>query len=158
LSIGYSTCHWCHVMERESFVDDDVAAALNADFVAVKVDREERPDVDRIYMTAMQALGQGGGWPLTVLLTPALEPFWGGTYFPRPTLLQLLPAIAKAWREQRGEIESTGAKVVEFLATLAAPAGEARAAAALADACATMLERQPDHLPGGFGGSRQIAS
>src|SRR5262249_25653228 len=75
LSIGYSTCHWCHVMERESFTDDEVGAALNADFVAIKVDREERPDVDRIYMTAMQALGQGGGWPLNVVLTPTLEPF-----------------------------------------------------------------------------------
>src|ERR1041385_5266388 len=158
LSIGYSTCHWCHVMEKESFVDDDVAAALNADFVPVKVDREERPDVDRIYMTAMQALGQGGGWPLTVLLTPSLEPFWGGTYFPRPTLLQLLPVIARAWREQRAQIESTGAQVVDFLATLAAPAGEARGGAALADACATMLERQHDHVQGGFGGGRKFPS
>src|SRR5437867_6427577 len=78
LSIGYSTCHWCHVMERESFEDPSVAALLNAHFVAVKVDREERPDVDRLYMTAMQALGMGGGWPLNVFLTPRLEPFYGG--------------------------------------------------------------------------------
>src|SRR5580765_2516983 len=87
LSIGYSTCHWCHVMERESFENEQVAAALNADFVPVKVDREERPDVDRMYMSAMQALGQGGGWPLNVFLTPELEPFWGGTYFPPSTTL-----------------------------------------------------------------------
>src|SRR5262245_1251565 len=110
LSIGYSTCHWCHVMERESFENDAVAAALNADFVPVKVDREERPDVDRVYMSAMQALGQGGGWPLNVFLTPELRPFWGGTYFPptramgRPGLVELLPRLAEVWREQREQI------------------------------------------------------
>src|SRR5712671_3410606 len=82
LSIGYSTCHWCHVMEHESFEHDSVAALLNEYFVAIKVDREERPDVDRIYMTASQAMGTGGGWPLNVFLTPDLEPFFGGTYFP----------------------------------------------------------------------------
>ncbi|MEK7329456.1 MAG: thioredoxin domain-containing protein, partial [Candidatus Eisenbacteria bacterium] len=78
LSIGYSTCHWCHVMERESFEDDSIAELLNRHFVAIKVDREERPDVDRLYMTAMQAMGMGGGWPLNAFLTPDLEPFFGG--------------------------------------------------------------------------------
>src|SRR5689334_1928546 len=82
LSIGYSTCHWCHVMERESFENVEVAALLDAHFVPVKVDREERPDVDRVYMTAMQAMGMGGGWPLNVFLTPDLKPFFGGTDLP----------------------------------------------------------------------------
>ncbi|MEN9285784.1 MAG: hypothetical protein RLZZ179_3277, partial [Verrucomicrobiota bacterium] len=83
LSIGYSTCHWCHVMERESFESEEVAAVLNERYVAIKLDREERPDIDHIYMTAMQALGLGGGWPLNVFLTPERKPFFGGTYFPK---------------------------------------------------------------------------
>ena len=82
LSIGYSTCHWCHVMERESFEDEKTAEYLNAHFVSIKVDREERPDVDKIYMTAVQAMGEGGGWPLNAFLTPDRKPFYGGTYFP----------------------------------------------------------------------------
>src|SRR5947207_3006321 len=90
LSVGYSSCHWCHVMERESFEDEGVAAFLNEHFVAIKVDREERPDVDDIYMTAVQMLTGSGGWPMTVLLTPEAKPFYGGTYFPRDRLLELL--------------------------------------------------------------------
>jgi uncharacterized protein len=122
LSIGYSTCHWCHVMERESFEDAAVAAALARDFVAIKVDREERPDVDRIYMTAMQAMGMGGGWPLNVFLTPELEPFFGGTYFPpgthpgRPGLLQLLPRVHQAWQDRREDVRGDGVRVLEALA------------------------------------------
>ena len=164
LSIGYSTCHWCHVMERESFEDQAVADVLNAHFVAVKVDREERPDVDRLYMTAMQALGQGGGWPLNVFLTPELEPFWGGTYFPptsamgRPGLLQILPRLAEAWREQRAEIAGTGGQVMSFLRTLAAPRGEAGDAATLASGCAEFLSRQWDDAHGGFGGAPKFPS
>ena len=102
LSIGYSTCHWCHVMERESFENENVAAFLNEHFVSIKVDREERPDVDKIYMTFVQATTGGGGWPLNVFLTPDLKPFFGGTYFPpdnrhgRPGFLQLLQQIAAA--------------------------------------------------------------
>src|SRR5580765_2392248 len=164
LSIGYSTCHWCHVMERESFENEQVAALLNAHFVPVKVDREERPDVDRLYMTAMQALGQGGGWPLNVFLTPELEPFWGGTYFPptsamgRPGLLQLLPRLAEAWREQRAEIAGTGSQVMTFLRTLSGPRGEAAGAEALADECAEYLSRQHDDRHGGFGGAPKFPS
>src|SRR5499426_3558543 len=90
LSIGYSTCHWCHVMERESFEDEAIAAALNASFVCVKVDREERPDVDQVYMAVTQAMTGSGGWPMTVLLTPERKPFFAGTYFQKPTLLELL--------------------------------------------------------------------
>jgi len=82
LSIGYSTCHWCHVMERESFEDASIAAILNRDFVCIKVDREERPDLDRVYMTALQAMGQNGGWPMSMFLTPDRQPFYGGTYYP----------------------------------------------------------------------------
>ena len=164
LSIGYSTCHWCHVMERESFTNDDVAAALNAGFVPVKVDREERPDVDRVYMAAMQALGQGGGWPLNVFLTPELEPFWGGTYFPpsttmgRPGLLQLLPQLAQAWREQRAQIRTTGGQVLALLEKMSGGGGDAQPTAELADACAAYLERQHDDTCGGFGGAPKFPS
>ncbi len=164
LSIGYSTCHWCHVMERESFENDGVAAALNADFVPVKVDREERPDVDRMYMSAMQALGQGGGWPLNVFLTPDLEPFWGGTYFPpsttlgRPGLLQILPQLARAWREQRDQIRATGGQVLALLGSLTGAGAEPRPTAELADACAAFLEREHDAAHGGFGGAPKFPS
>ncbi len=105
LSIGYSTCHWCHVMERESFEDQDVAEVLNRDFVAVKVDREERPDIDHIYMTVCQVMTGEGGWPLTVIMTPDQKPIFAGTYFPktgrygRPGLLELLGRISRVWKE-----------------------------------------------------------
>ncbi|HET9077211.1 MAG TPA: thioredoxin domain-containing protein, partial [Acidimicrobiales bacterium] len=90
LSVGYSACHWCHVMAHESFEDDGVAAVLNDGFVSIKVDREERPDVDSVYMEAVQAITGGGGWPMTVFLMPDGRPFHGGTYYPRPTFLQIL--------------------------------------------------------------------
>src|SRR5438093_3553617 len=121
LSIGYSTCHWCHVMERESFENDSVAAALNASFMAIKVDREERPDVDRVYMRAMQAMGVGGGWPLNVFLTPDLKPFFGGTYFPPRALLEVLPRVREAWRTHRAEIQKTGVEVMAALAGMNQP-------------------------------------
>jgi len=100
LSIGYAACHWCHVMARESFSDPAIAALLNRDFVSIKVDREERPEVDQIYMRALHALGEQGGWPLTMFLTPDAKPFWGGTYFPpeprwgRPGFPQILNAVS----------------------------------------------------------------
>ncbi len=164
LSIGYSTCHWCHVMERESFVNEAVAALLNRLFVPVKVDREERPDVDRLYMTAMQALGQGGGWPLNVFLTPDLEPFWGGTYFPpsttsgRPGLMQLLPRLAEAWRDQREQVEGTGEQVMAMLRSVGAPTGASRDLADLANACAEALAGQYDEACGGFGSAPKFPS
>src|SRR5688500_14206090 len=118
LSIGYSTCHWCHVMEHESFEDAGVAALLNQRFVSIKVDREERPDVDRVYMTFVQATTGSGGWPMSVWLTPELQPFYGGTYFPprskwgKPGFVDLLDEIARAWREERDKvIQSAGAIV-----------------------------------------------
>src|SRR5262245_23800999 len=156
LSIGYSTCHWCHVMERESFEDAEVAALLNAHFVPVKVDREERPDVDRVYMTAMQALGHGGGWPLNVFLTPSLKPFWGGTYFPprglhgRAGMVELLPRLAEAWRDQREQIENTGSQVFAMLDTMSSVENDARSTAELGAAAAGFLERQHDAACGGF--------
>src|SRR5437764_9834724 len=111
LSVGYSACHWCHVMERESFENDEIARQMNADFINIKVDREERPDVDSIYMSAVQRLTGQGGWPMTMFLTPAGKPFFGGTYFPpqdlygRPGFPRLLSAVSAAWKEQRAEIE-----------------------------------------------------
>jgi hypothetical protein len=121
LSIGYSTCHWCHVMERESFENEDVAKVLNEHFVPVKVDREERPDLDRVYMLFVQASTGSGGWPMSVWLTPEGKPFFGGTYFPpdtrygRPGFGAILQRLAQAWREDRAKIEESGAHVVEQL-------------------------------------------
>jgi uncharacterized protein YyaL (SSP411 family) len=122
LSVGYSTCHWCHVMERESFENEELAAILNRWFVPVKVDREERPDVDRIYMTFVQASTGGGGWPMSVFLTPELKPFFGGTYFApdnrygRPGFGALLQRIAEAWRNERGRIMQSSGDVIAQLA------------------------------------------
>jgi uncharacterized protein YyaL (SSP411 family) len=160
LSIGYSTCHWCHVMEHESFENAATAEALNRDFVAIKVDREERPDVDDVYMQAVQSMTGQGGWPLSVFLTPDRKPFYGGTYFPpaprwgRPGFPQILAAIAGAWSERRNELETSAA---EMLAHLEAGRGEgARAAAPLSDPivlAVRTLERQFDPVHGGFGGA-----
>ncbi|MGE3275762.1 MAG: thioredoxin domain-containing protein [Vicinamibacterales bacterium] len=129
LSIGYSTCHWCHVMEHESFEDAATADLLNAHFVPVKVDREERPDVDRVYMTFVQATTGSGGWPLSVWLTPDLKPFYGGTYFPpvaamgRPSFGDVLTEIARAWREERETVTGSAAHIVSRLETLTSEAG-----------------------------------
>jgi uncharacterized protein YyaL (SSP411 family) len=116
LSVGYSTCHWCHVMERESFTQADVAKVLNESFVAIKVDREERPDVDEVYMQSVVALTGNGGWPLTVLLTPDGRPFFGGTYFPHDKLVQLLGRVAADWTKDRTKAEAMGAKLSQSLA------------------------------------------
>src|SRR3954463_5020337 len=121
LSIGYSTCHWCHVMAHESFENEETAKLINEHFVAIKVDREERPDVDRVYMTYVQATTGGGGWPMTVFLTPDLQPFYGGPYFPPtdrygrtgfPTLLQ---RIATAWAGDRENIVKSAASAIAQL-------------------------------------------
>ncbi|HEX9062716.1 MAG TPA: thioredoxin domain-containing protein, partial [Clostridia bacterium] len=121
LSIGYSTCHWCHVMERESFEDTEVAHLLNQNFVPIKVDREERPDVDNIYMTACQALTGSGGWPLTVFMSPDGKPFFTGTYFPkndharRPGLITILEKVSKSWKENKETLLSSGNRIVQEL-------------------------------------------
>jgi uncharacterized protein YyaL (SSP411 family) len=156
LSIGYSTCHWCHVMERESFEDDSVAALLNRDFVAIKVDREERPDVDRLYMTAMQAMGMGGGWPLNAFLTPDLEPFFGGTYFPprtsmgRPGMMDVLPRVHDAWLEHRDQVVASGKSVIEALDTLSAREEHAADRESLFLQCERQLAASFDRELGGF--------
>ena len=115
LSVGYSACHWCHVMAHESFEDADVAAAMNERFVSIKVDREERPDVDAVYMDAVQAINGHGGWPMTVFLAPDGRPFYGGTYYPRATFLQLLTAVSEAWHERRDELLQQAGQLVEAL-------------------------------------------
>jgi uncharacterized protein len=121
LSIGYSTCHWCHVMAHESFEDEEIAAIMNREFVNIKVDREERPDVDRVYMTFVQATTGGGGWPMSVWLTPDLKPFVGGTYFPpedrygQPAFRKVLDRIAAAWKSDHEKISESGSKIVEAL-------------------------------------------
>ena len=121
LSIGYSTCHWCHVMERESFEDPEIARLLNDSFVSIKVDREEHPDLDQVYMQAVMLLAGQGGWPLTVFLTPDLKPFFGGTYFPpdqqggRPGMKEILPAVAEAWTQKREEIRASSEQLTTTL-------------------------------------------
>ncbi len=126
LSIGYAACHWCHVMAHESFEDPDTAALMNEHFISIKVDREERPDIDQIYMAALHALGEQGGWPLTMFLTPQGEPFWGGTYFPpsprfgRPSFNQVLLALHQAWHADRARIGHTAASMARALTANAA--------------------------------------
>jgi uncharacterized protein YyaL (SSP411 family) len=115
LSVGYSACHWCHVMAHESFENDEVAAAVNAHFVAIKVDREERPDIDATYMSATTAMTGQGGWPMTCFLTPAGEPFFCGTYFPKPSFLQLLSGVSDAWTSRRDDVLASGSRIVEAL-------------------------------------------
>ena len=164
LSIGYSTCHWCHVMERESFENDSVADLLNRSFVAIKVDREERPDVDRLYMTAMQAMGLGGGWPLTAFLTPDLEPFFGGTYFPphsamgRPGLTEVLTRVHEAWDQQHDEVVANARKVLETVATLDLPDTAAADRETLFVHCARDLSRAFDAANGGFSNAPKFPS
>jgi uncharacterized protein len=161
LSIGYSTCHWCHVMERESFEDGRVAEFLNTHFVSVKVDREERPDVDKIYMMFVQATTGSGGWPMSVFLTPDLKPFYGGTYFPpdnrhgRPGFLQVLRHVSELWQKRKNDIaasaDETHARLEIALKT--APVADADFTdAALKNAVAT-FKRAYDPRHGGFGGA-----
>ncbi len=153
LSVGYSACHWCHVMAHESFEDDEVAAVLNADFVAIKVDREERPDIDAIYMSATSAMTGHGGWPMTCFLTPAGEPFFCGTYFPKPQFLQLLSGVCEAWTHRRDEVLASGSHIVEALrtATTIGAVGPL-AASELAQAEAALADGY-DWQNGGFGGA-----
>ena len=159
LSIGYAACHWCHVMERESFEDEATAAYLNSRFVAIKVDREERPDLDQIYMGAVQAMTGGGGWPMSVFLTPEGRPFYGGTYFPNrpshglPSFQQLLQGIDRAWREERGELEEAGRRLVSQLSAQSSNAAGPAPAPDLLDTAVGLLERSFDAVNGGWGGA-----
>jgi uncharacterized protein YyaL (SSP411 family) len=160
LSIGYSTCHWCHVMEHESFENDDTAELLNDGFVAVKVDREERPDVDRIYMGALQAMGIPGGWPLSLFLTPELKPFYGGTYFPpenryeRAGFPEILRRIQTIWQHKRTDVLESGERILAYLRELAGAAGtQSVQAASMVDLCYDQIRRTFDERYGGFGGA-----
>src|SRR3954471_17853082 len=127
LSVGYAACHWCHVMAHESFEDDQTAQFVNEHFVCIKVDREERPDVDAVYMEATQAMTGHGGWPMTCFLTPGGEPFFCGTYFPpadrpgMPSFLRVCASVADAWAQRRDEVEAAGADVVRQLSERTAP-------------------------------------
>ena len=158
LSIGYSTCHWCHVMEHESFENDAVASVLNEHFVAIKVDREERPDVDRVYMTFVQATTGSGGWPMSVWLTPELKPFYGGTYFPpsskwgRPGFVDILGEIARVWKAERGKVVESAEALTKRLKSMeqAAPVWTVPTAEALDRTVKQFLDAF-DPRNGGFG-------
>ncbi|MGD1238478.1 thioredoxin domain-containing protein [Mycobacterium seoulense] len=155
LSIGYAACHWCHVMAHESFEDDEVAAAMNSGFVCVKVDREERPDLDAVYMNATVALTGRGGWPMTCFLTPDGRPFFCGTYYPKESFLQLLSAVSTTWQQRRGEVEDASDAIAGELRAMASglPSGGPDVAPTLCDhAVAAVLDDQ-DAVHGGFGGA-----
>src|SRR5947207_3583266 len=158
LSIGYSTCHWCHVMAHESFENEEVAATMNREFVNIKVDREERPDVDRVYMTFVQATTGGGGWPMSVWLTPDLKPFVGGTYFPpeerygQPAFKTVLERIATAWKENHDKIVEQGGKIVAALTESQSTATtEGKIDPKVLDDAYQQIERSYDHNEGGLG-------
>jgi uncharacterized protein YyaL (SSP411 family) len=159
LSIGYSACHWCHVMARESFEDPDTAALMNRDFVSIKVDREERPDLDQVYMRAVQGMTGSGGWPMTVFLLPDGTPFFAGTYFP-PTdrfgmasFKRVLAAVADAFTKRPTDVEETAAQVRDFLNRPSVPLARGEITPALLDEAAAGLERDADPVHGGFGGA-----
>ena len=159
LSIGYSTCHWCHVMAHESFENEEAARMLNENFVSIKLDREERPDVDRVYMTFVQATTGGGGWPMSVFLTPELKPFLGGTYFPledkfgRPGFKTVLARVTEGWKNDRAGIIEHGTKVVEQLREYSAAAkpGETKTSEAMLIGALSPFTRTYDEEWGGFG-------
>jgi uncharacterized protein len=155
LSVGYAACHWCHVMAHESFEDDEVAAAMNAGFVCIKVDREERPDIDAVYMNATVALNGQGGWPMTCFLTPDGRPFFCGTYYPKARFLQLLSAVSTTWRDRRGEVEEASDRIAGELRNMASglPGGGPDVAPALCDHAVAAVLRDEDTVRGGFGGA-----
>ncbi len=158
LSIGYAACHWCHVMERESFEDEATARYLNDHFVSIKVDREERPDLDQVYMAAVQAMTGGGGWPMSVFLTPEGRPFYGGTYYPdeprhgMPSFRQVLEGVERAWREQRPEVEAAGGRLVQGLVAQARlDAGQDDPTQGLLETATAAIEASFDPANGGWG-------
>ena len=159
LSIGYSACHWCHVMARESFEDREVAALMNRDFISIKVDREERPDLDQVYMRAVQGLTGSGGWPMTVFLLPDGAPFFAGTYFPpsdrfgMPSFRRVLGAVAEAFAQRPAEVEATAAQVRDFLERPVVPLAAGSLTAGLLDEAYDRLRRDHDAVHGGFGGA-----
>lgn len=160
LSVGYAACHWCHVMAHECFEDAEVAALMNALYVNIKVDREERPDIDQIYMAALAAMGEQGGWPLTMFLTPEAKPFWGGTYFPkhsrygRPGFVDVLQSIARVWNEDRGRVEqNVDALTTHVTARLDAKADASPLDKHLFDQFSENIHGMVDHVRGGLAGA-----
>ncbi len=159
LSIGYSTCHWCHVMEHESFEDEDVAALLNKNFISIKVDREERPDVDKIYMDATQAMTGRGGWPMTVIMTPERKPFFTGTYFPkesqygRPGLIHILGKVWEGWQNDRENIDITADRVIEVMKEMNESNPNGSLGADTLTAAFKWMQSSFDSTYGGFGES-----
>ncbi len=155
LSVGYSTCHWCHVMEHESFENPQIARILNDNFVCIKVDREERPDVDRVYMTFVQATTGGGGWPMSVWLTPDLKPFFGGTYYPPPQFTTLLEKIAAAWQTDRDKIKASGDAITQQLRqfTETTRPASVELEKALLDKTYDQIKSSYEPRYGGFGGA-----
>jgi uncharacterized protein YyaL (SSP411 family) len=166
LSIGYAACHWCHVMERESFESEEIAAVLNEHYVSIKVDREERPDVDEIYMTAVQAMTGSGGWPMSMFLTPDLKPFYGGTYYPpddrygRPGFKTVLLRLAEAWETRRSEVLDSAAKLTGHIEGLLTGSigGESEITPAIVSNTAAALVKTFDSVDGGFGGAPKFPS
>ncbi|MBL0888688.1 thioredoxin domain-containing protein [Myceligenerans indicum] len=153
LSVGYAACHWCHVMAHESFEDQTVAAAVNGRFVAVKVDREERPDVDAVYMAATTTMTGHGGWPMTCFLTPDGEPFHCGTYYPREQFLMLLDGVTEAWTQRREAVTDQGASITAAVRRTSAPLTPDLVDDAVLDRAARLVTREADPARGGFGGA-----
>jgi len=158
LSIGYSTCHWCHVMAHESFEDKEVAALLNDTFICIKVDREERPDIDRMYMTAAQLITGTGGWPLTIMMAPDKQPFFAATYLPKrarygqPGLMEIVPRVRELWNTDRDELLATAGRLTDALQTMSRPSDE-RPGRATLDGGYRQLHEQYDATHGGFNGA-----
>ncbi len=157
LSIGYATCHWCHVMEHESFEDEEIAAILNEHFVPIKVDREERPDLDHVYMAVTQGLTGSGGWPMTVIMTPERKPFFAGTYFPkesgygRPGMRDLLPRLMEAWKDKRDEVVRSAQEITQWLTGNAASGPDGELSEKTLHEAYRALARNFDPVAGGFG-------
>lgn len=153
LSVGYSACHWCHVMAHESFEDETTAEVMNARFVNIKVDREERPDIDAVYMEATQAMTGQGGWPMTAFLTPEGEPFYCGTYFPREHFHRLMDGVSRAWEQEHQGVLEQGRRVVEALSGSRSLGADSAPGAETLDAAVAQLERDYDDANGGYGTS-----
>ena len=157
LSIGYSTCHWCHVMEHECFEDDQVAALMNEAFVNIKVDREERPDIDRVYMTVAQIMTGAGGWPLTIVMTPDKKPFFAATFIPKLSslgrlgMMDLIPRITRAWKEHRGDIGRTADNVATALRRVSHDEPTGQMGHPIIERAISDLKKRYDPIHGGFG-------
>jgi uncharacterized protein YyaL (SSP411 family) len=159
LSIGYSACHWCHVMAHECFEDLETAILMNQLFVNIKVDREERPDIDALYMDAVQAMSGRGGWPMTVFMSPEGHPFYGGTYFPKPSFIKLMNAVSDAWHNRRADIENNIAALGESLSrTATVTPDETLPSFALVNRARDQLLEAFDHQWGGFGSAPKFPS